>query len=31
MTAKLKLLDDYVSKFYEDNLEEKVKAAKDIL
>ena len=31
MTAKLKRLDDYVSKFYEDNLEEKVKAAKEIL
>ena len=31
MNAKLNRLDDYVGKFYEDNLEEKLKASKDIL
>lgn len=31
MSAKIKDLEQYVSKFYEENLEEKTKAAKSIL
>lgn len=31
MCAKMNRLDDYISKFYEENVEEKLKAAKDIL
>ena len=31
MTAKLEKLDDYVGRFYDENLDDKVKAARDIL
>lgn len=31
MATKLKNLDDFIGKFYEDNLDEKTKAAKYIL
>ena len=31
MSARMKDLDDYISKFYEDNTDEKTKAAKNIL
>ena len=31
MSASLKSLDDYIGKFYDDNLDQKTKAAKAIL